>query len=669
MKRLMILMAAAVLAATGIAKDIIWTGALNSTWDKDTTANWKEASTGDPCTFADGDNVTFDDTAANKTVNLGAGNIKPATITFDHTADYSWTSTSSAANYIGGTVASFTKKGSGTLTISSSYTVFSRMTCNFDLQAGMVVLETANNTQLLGDGTNVGGKNKLFKVYIRNGATLSANKLTLGYWADVVVEPGGTYDWDGTAWTRQTFANLTLFGGAIFDLSAIAGTKFGYELFSVTNQLCFTGTTPYVLDQNEANKAKDQPLGLWPTTQIKVDDVTGDDGVDATISLKMIDANGTAAVPGGFVKTGAGTLLLSGNKSGYESQGKYNSFSGDIIVREGTLMAGVTENASVTLANILGSTEVDRTVTVEEGATFCFPNRNLLGSLAAISNPVSKLAWDIKGSLVISNGQSAVLGNVTFDGGSMAPSYGLGNFGRLMVPGTMAFKGAKTYSFPMSTGQAKANSFTLNGEPQTVFDVQDAAGLATFDIPFMIAGGYFTDLAAGKCGEFKFGFRKTGAGTMRIAAAKLPNETIAGTGYTNRGFNGTASVEAGTLAIDGNISVAEGVAVSSGASLAGTGTVQNVTLADGAGWRIRATDADPLEIKGNLTVNGTPRIDIEAGTAKAKRAIAKVAGTITGSFEGAPVYVDGVLDGTWKATIRNNELVVGEAKGLLFVVR
>lgn len=669
MKHLVILMAAAVLTATGFAKDVIWTGAVNSTWDKGATANWKDASTGDPCTFADNDNVTFDDTAVNKTVNLGAGNIKPATITFDHTADYSWTSTSSAANYIGGTVASFTKKGSGTLTISSSYTVFSRMTCNFDLQAGMVVLETANNTQLLGDGTNVGGKNKLFKVYIRNGATLSANKLTLGYWADVVVEPGGTYDWDGTAWTRQTFANLTLFGGAIFDLSAIAGTKFGYELFSVTNQLCFTGTTPYVLDQDEANKAKDQPLGLWPTTQIKVDDVTGDDGVDATICLKMIDANGTAAVPGGFVKTGAGTLLLGGNKSGYASQGKDNSFTGDIIVREGTLMAGVTEDASVTMANILGSTEVDRTVTVEEGATFCFPNRNLLGSLAAISNPVSKIAWDIKGLLVVSNGQSVVLGNVTFDGGSMAPSYGLGNFGRLMVSGTMAFKGAKTYSFPMSTGTAKANSFTLNGEPQTVFDVQDAAGLATFDIPFMIAGGYFTGLANGTCGEHKFGFRKTGLGTMRITAAKLSNETITGTGYTNRGFNGTASVEAGTLAIDGNISVAEGVAVLSGASLAGTGMVQNVTLADGAGWRIRATDADPLEIKGNLTVNGTPRIDVEAGTAKAKRTVAKVAGTITGSFEGAPVYVDGVLDGTWKATIRNNELVVGEAKGLLFVVR
>ena len=322
------------------------------------------------------------------------------------------------------------------------------------------------------------------------------------------------------------------------------------------------------------------------------------------------------------------------------------------------------------MPNILGATDVDRTVTVEGGATFCIPNRTLFGSFVSITNPVSKIAWDIKGTLAISNGQNAILGNVTFDGGSLKPAYGMGNYGLLMVTGTMAFKGAKTYSFPLCEGDApKHKSIMLNGEPETVFDVQDAVGLASFDVPFMINGAYFNGLAAGTCGEHKFGFRKTGPGTMRIAAAKLPNETIKDTDYTNRGFNGTAKVEAGTLAVDGNISVAEGVAVSSGASLAGTGTVQNVTLADGAGWRIRATDADPLKITGDLLVDGTPRIDVAAGTLGTKRTVAIVAGTVTGSFDDAPVYVNGVLDETWKATIRNNELVVGESKGLLLILR
>jgi fibronectin-binding autotransporter adhesin len=68
---------------------LFWVGAPNS-WDVGGNANWAPIPGGTPTTFATGNGVTFDDTAANFTVDIGAG-VEPGTMLVDASAnDYTF---------------------------------------------------------------------------------------------------------------------------------------------------------------------------------------------------------------------------------------------------------------------------------------------------------------------------------------------------------------------------------------------------------------------------------------------------------------------------------------------------------------------------------------------------------------------------------------------------
>ena len=69
------------LAGTLNATDVVWTGAVDSTWDT-STLNWLAG--GERAAFAARDNVVFDDTSANATVT--AGNLAVGRIVFSNDA-------------------------------------------------------------------------------------------------------------------------------------------------------------------------------------------------------------------------------------------------------------------------------------------------------------------------------------------------------------------------------------------------------------------------------------------------------------------------------------------------------------------------------------------------------------------------------------------------------
>ena len=101
---------AAVSATPVGVTSLVWNGNLNTTWDI-ATANWLNG--GGSSLYADGSNVTLDDTATTKAVTI-SGSVSPNSVLFKNTAAYTVT----AAGLAGAT--SLTKLGSGAATISGA---------------------------------------------------------------------------------------------------------------------------------------------------------------------------------------------------------------------------------------------------------------------------------------------------------------------------------------------------------------------------------------------------------------------------------------------------------------------------------------------------------------------------------------------------------------------
>ena len=93
---------------------LTWVGGSGgfNAWDVHTTTNWSGAS---DHLFYNADQVTFDDSSANNTVNLASA-VLPGSVTFNNsTHDYTIT----GAGYISGGAA-FTKSGTGAVTLATS---------------------------------------------------------------------------------------------------------------------------------------------------------------------------------------------------------------------------------------------------------------------------------------------------------------------------------------------------------------------------------------------------------------------------------------------------------------------------------------------------------------------------------------------------------------------
>jgi hypothetical protein len=198
--------------------------------------------------------------------------------------------------------------------------------------------------------------------------------------------------------------------------------------------------------------------------------------------------------------------------------------------------------------------------------------------------------------------------------------------------------------------QRLRESLALNGYPENVFTIDDVTGDsaadATFGVPFIINYAFFNN---GKTlSDWSFGFTKTGTGTMRITAPRhsRASATLAG-GFESRTFNGDAKVAAGTLQVDGDISLSDTVRVSSGAYIAGTGTVNNVQIAAGGGLRVRADGLTPLHIAGSLDVASGAVIRVDApenfDLQNMKIPVLAVDGAVTGgeNLVNAAVLVNG----------------------------
>ena len=184
----------------------VWSGAANGNWDLGVTTNWMSASS--PATYADGDTVTFDDSATSFFDVFLMAAVQPVSVTVSNSAhDYTFT----GSGKITGTTA-LTKNGAGVLTIANA----NDYTCATIVNNGALVV----NGSLLGGGA----------VIVAAGGTLCGTGAITG---PVTVQAGACMDDDGGVliWELSdgrslTISNtLTLAGTAVMGIDKAGGTN------------------------------------------------------------------------------------------------------------------------------------------------------------------------------------------------------------------------------------------------------------------------------------------------------------------------------------------------------------------------------------------------------------------------------------------------------------
>lgn len=235
----------------------------------------------------------------------------------------------------------------------------------------------------------------------------------------------------------------------------------------------------------------------------------------------------------GLVKSGPGTLVLSGN----------NSYVGDTVVEEGTL-------ALVQQFGAFNSSAIRGSITVKSGATLALTNSpfgwgggltavNLLGG--RIVAPTGLGAFGVVYSLVggeISGADTLTLGSYNSVNGAVKS---------LASPITSVLTNAGGITFRKDSGQA---NYTFNTE----------AGTTASGIDLLVTGKIVE--ANGACSLIK-----EGAGTLAL------NGTASYTGPT--------LVNAGTLLVNGSLGSGSVVTVGINGTLGGSGTVNGATTVNG----------------------------------------------------------------------------------------
>jgi autotransporter-associated beta strand protein len=331
-------------------------------------------------------------------------------------------------------------------------------------------------------------------------------------------------------------------------------------------------------------------------------------------TIGNITVSGTSSLltgVGAIVKTGAGDLTLANGG---------NTFIGSLTVNAGKLLATA---ASVGPNTAIGTKLGGRIVAVNAPATMEWTANNILGSsgMAATGLPTITL----NGS-TLKTTQFNTIGNATLNGGSLVNAYAAGSalYDGFQFIGTVTATGTAPSAIT-TTITGRGNH--LLGGGTTEFSVADPAGLLT--VSTLLRNGSTDYSGTGS-------LLKTGPGTLTLTAANV--------------FTGTTTVNAGTLALTGNLtsattvadtgklsgsgSVTAAVSVQSGGTLApdtaATLTTGALTLASGS---TLLADGDTA-VTGNVDVTGA-KLVVTTAPAASPRVLLTFTGSRTGSFNEA----------------------------------
>ena len=313
--------------------------------------------------------------------------------------------------------------------------------------------------------------------------------------------------------------------------------------------------------------------------------ITGD--YDLTITGRTTLIRSDLAIGTHSLIVDAGLVSLESN----------NSFTGDVIVKSGTLQLGAGDGDS-TIGDMAR-------LTVNAGATVDVAQAGeTIGSLTG-SGQVTSYGGDRRLTLGGDNSSTTFSGTLTqYDGASLAlTKVGGGTFTltgeNSYTGGTSLDAGALVIGSDAALGTGALNAaggtaigFIGDRTLGNAIGLSGAVALDT-DANSVIQNGVVSGTGT---------LAKTGTGTLTLAGANS--------------YTGGTDVLAGTLLVNGDQSAATGqTSVFGGATLGGNGTIGgDVTLADGASLN-PGTSPGTLTIDGNLALSGGSILNFEFGEA------------------------------------------------------
>ena len=561
------------------------------------------------------------DIASSKTLTAGDGNDKTSSGIISGSGAFtkvgSGTQTLSGNNtYTGATTISVgTLTVSGTLSNSTAVSVASGATYDVD--------QTDTVSSIAGDGT----------INIASSKTLTAG-------ASTDTEVGGVIEGSGT-FVKAGSGTLTLSGTNTYSGATTinAGTLTVSGTLSDSTAVSIASGATYDVD------ASDTVASIEGAGNIEIassQTLTAGDGNDKTIS-------GDISGSGGLTKIGSGTQTLSGN----------NSYTGITTINTGTLKltgslsdstavsiaSGATfdVDSSDTVASIEGAGNID--IASSQALTVGDSNDKTSSGVISGSGTLSKVG---SGTLTLA-GTNTKTGSIGIAGGtlSVSSSSNLGATPGSVDGDNIVFNNNATLKTTSSFTLASNKGITMTG----------AGKISTDASTTLTYGGVITDSGA---------LTKTGAGTLILTGENTytgATTVSAGTLTVGTSSNGSDSIIAGNVSVEGGV-------------LSGGGVIDgNVAYASSAGTLAPGNSIGTLTVGGNLTLSADDTTEIEFNATSADKIIVNgntiIAGTIS-LFPEDTTYSDtqltivdgsggGTFAGTFATKTMNNESNLNDA--------
>ena len=518
--------------------------------------------------------------------------------------------------YIGiTTINAGTLKVSGTLADRTAVTIASGATYDVDASDTVASIEGAGNIDIASSKTLTAGD--------------SNNKTSSG-----VISGSGALTKAGSG--TQTLSGNNTYTGAT---TISAGTLTVSGTLSNSTAVSVASGATYDVDASDT-VASIEGAGNIEIASLQT--LTAGDGNDKTIS-------GDISGSGGLTKIGSGTQTLSGN----------NTYTGVTTINTGTLKltgslsdstavsiaSGATfdVDSSDTVASIEGAGNID--IASSQALTVGDSNDKTSSGVISGSGTLSKVG---SGTLTLA-GTNTKTGSIGIAGGtlSVSSSSNLGATPGSVDEDNIVFNNNATLKTTSSFTLASNKGITMTG----------AGKISTDASTTLTYGGVITDSGA---------LTKTGAGTLILTGENTytgATTVSAGTLIVGTSSNGSDSIIAGNVSVEGGV-------------LSGGGVIDgNVAYASSAGTLAPGNSIGTLTVGGNLTLSTDDTTEIEFNASSADKIIVNgntvIAGTIS-LFPEDTTYSDtqltivdgsggGTFAGTFATKTMNNESNLNDA--------
>ncbi len=414
---------------------------------------------------------------------------------------------------------SLTKAGTGTLTLTGANTFTGNMTINGGTVNANLTVNTGTPTATaLGNMTTVGRT-----ITINSGATLSFGiKDAIGKYnyktPVMLIADGGTITRaDGSF---NSLGDVTLKNGA--HLTTANGNSAAVNSFALNGNVTVTGTSGSFIDTT-GTSFNGLHLGTAGATNVFDVAATGDATADLTVSARLLDK--TLGGAAGFIKTGAGKMVLSGANT-YTGATTVNA--GELLVNgnQGSATGATTVAAgNVTgapIATLSGNGTIGGSVSLAAESSSGFKNGGVLAPTASASGT----ALDVAGTTTFGSGSIFEWNLVTADGSDPGAGFtNQGSYGQLAGAGAITGSNA-VFRIVLSGNSFASNFWDTNKSWTNVFTGAGATiALDTLFTSFDPTGGLNSTGGVADRGQFSF---NGSSSTLSWTAVPEPTSALAG---------------------------------------------------------------------------------------------------------------------------------------------